>query len=212
MEALLGFFAMPFVIFGILFVFSIYMAFRENLKTTAALSFFGFVLLACTSDLAWYSILGCAIGYLALGILWSRSRYAVLNIESIQKLEQLKERVTLGEICVSEAQSHAKKIKEQMKITSNKEKIACWILGFLPSFIYHVSNDLVTHLKELIVTKLKGVYRGISIKYQEKAEQIDFTSVAPKADESESRYEEGLSHDFDDEDFDDEDFDVKSKQ
>ncbi|EGR5853982.1 hypothetical protein [Vibrio parahaemolyticus] len=207
METLLGFFAMPFVIFGVLFVFSIYMAFCENLKTTAALSFFGFVLLACTSDLAWYEILGCAVGYLAFGILWSRSRYAVLNIESIQKLEQLKESVSSGEICVSQAQSQAEKIKEQMKITSNKEKIACWILGFLPSFIYHVSDDLVAHLKELIVTKLKGVYRGISIKYQEKAEQIDFASVAPKADESEECYGEDLSHDFDDEDSD-----VKSKK
>ncbi|ELA8198534.1 hypothetical protein RGL65_002579 [Vibrio parahaemolyticus] len=119
----------------------------------------------------------------------------------------MKESVSSGEICVSQAQSQAEKIKEQMKITSNKEKIACWILGFLPSFIYHVSDDLVAHLKELIVTKLKGVYRGISIKYQEKAEQIDFASVAPKADESEECYGEDLSHDFDDEDSD-----VKSKK
>ncbi|EQM48056.1 hypothetical protein D051_0240 [Vibrio parahaemolyticus VPCR-2010] len=103
-------------------------------------------------------------------------------MESIQKLEQLKERVAIGDISVPEAQSHAEKIKEQMKVSSNKEKIACWILGFLPSFIYHVSDDLVTHLKELIVTKLKGVYRGISMKYQEKAEQIDFASVAPEVD------------------------------
>ncbi|HHF0555577.1 hypothetical protein ACXHQ0_19275 [Vibrio antiquarius] len=207
METLLGFFAMPFVIFGILFVFSIYMAFCENLRTTAALSFIGFVLLACTSDLAWYSIVGCTIGYLSLGILWSRSRYAVLNMESIQKLEQLKERVAIGDISVPEAQSHAEKIKEQMKVTSNKEKIACWILGFLPSFIYHVSDDLVTHLKELIVTKLKGVYRGISMKYQEKAEQIDFASVAPEVDESEKCYDEDSFHDFDEEDLH-----VKSKK
>ncbi len=66
---------------------------------------------------------------------------------------------------------------------------------------------MVAHLKELIVTKLKGVYRGISIKYQEKAEQIDFASVAPKADESEECYGEDSSHDFDDEDSD-----VKSKK
>lgn len=178
--------AFPLVIIGLLLAGSIYLAFCEHLKSATATSLFMFIATLVISDVTPFMGVIAVAAYFVLGVLWSYSRFNVLHITGIEKLEEIKKSFDKGEITADKAQEMSDATRESMKLTENKERIACWILGFIPSFIYYFSRDLVIHLKELIVTRLSGMYGRISKKYAEKADSFQYNQETPEVQEDEA--------------------------
>lgn len=166
--------AFPLAVFGILLAASIFFAFCEHLKSASATSILFFIIALFVYDVSFTMSVVAVVAYLALGIAWSCVRWNSFHITTIDKLETIRKEHEEGIIKANVAQEESDKIRANMPITENKERIACWILGFIPSFIYHFSHDLVIHLRELVVTRLSGVYGRISRKYTEKANSFQY--------------------------------------
>lgn len=166
--------AFPAMVFCGLLLVSIFFSFCEHLKSASATSILMFIVMLFVMDASMTVAIASLVGYIILGIAWSCVRWNSFHISSIDKLEDIKKQFEKGDITAEQAQNKSDVIRDSMPITENKERIACWILGFIPSFIYHFSQDLVIHIKELIVTRLSGVYGRISKKYSEKANSFQY--------------------------------------
>ncbi|MFS1430078.1 hypothetical protein LMH73_023940 [Vibrio splendidus] len=176
--------AFPFAVIGLLFVGSLLLAFYDHLKSASAFSIIFFVVTLLLNKVTIPVAVASAVGYFVFGVLWSRIRWKSHNINSIESLETIKKNFDDGKIDAKEAQSRSDVVRENMLLSENKERVACWILGFIPSFIYHFSNDLITHLKEFIVTHLSGMYAKITRNYSEKAESFQYeTKITGKSED-----------------------------